>query len=89
MFQLKHHPQLRTQIYLKYHRNLQDYYYSSKHVIADNTLTGGYQSVGVDESAYAGIVIAGLEVVERGLSVLCVTTRLFDGCIMTAKIYTM
>ena len=43
-----------------------------KHIIAKNTLSGAGVGIGIDESAQFGIVITGLEVVERGLSVLCV-----------------
>ena len=48
-----------------------------KHVIAQDALAGGCVGVGVDESAQFGIIIAGLEVVERGLSVLGLTVRPF------------
>ena len=41
-----------------------------KHVIAEDALTGAGVGIGIDESAQFGIVITGLEVVERGLSVL-------------------
>lgn len=43
-----------------------------KHVIAEDVLTSGCVGVGVDEPGHVGIVISGLEIVERGLSVLCV-----------------
>ena len=45
-----------------------------KHVIAKYALAGGGVGVGVDESAQFGIVITGLEVVERGLSVVDIAT---------------
>ena len=48
-----------------------------KHVIAEDALASGCVGVGVDEPAYFGIVITGLEVVERGLSVLGLTVRSF------------
>ena len=41
-----------------------------KHVIAQQALTGGGESVGIDESAQLGIVITGLEIVEPGLDIL-------------------
>lgn len=44
-----------------------------KHIIAKDTLSSGSISIRVDESADFGIVIAGLEVVEPGLSVLGLT----------------
>ena len=44
-----------------------------KHVIAEDALTGAGVGISVDEPAYFGIVITGLEVVERGLSVLGLT----------------
>ena len=47
-----------------------------EHVISQNTLAGGGKSVGVDESAYFGVVITALEVVERGFSVLGLTAML-------------
>ena len=47
-----------------------------KHVIAQDALAGGNERIGVDESAQFGIVIPGLEVVERGLNVLGLSTRL-------------
>ena len=47
-----------------------------KHIIAKNTLSGAGVGIGIDESAQFGIVITGLEVVERGLSVLGLTTIL-------------
>ena len=43
----------------------------SKHVIAEDALTGGRVGICIDESTHLWIVITGLEVVERGLSVLC------------------
>ena len=49
----------------------------SKHVIAQAALTGRKQRVCVDESAQFRIVIAGLEIVERGLSVLGVAVGPF------------
>ena len=44
-----------------------------KHIIAEDALAGRNERIGIDEPAYFGIVITGLEVVERGLSVLVVT----------------
>ena len=44
-----------------------------RHVIAKYTLTSGNQCICIDESAQFGIIITGLEVVERGLSVLGLT----------------
>ena len=41
-----------------------------KHVIAQDALTSRNECISIDESAQLGIVITGLEVVERGLSVL-------------------
>ena len=42
----------------------------SKHVIAEDALTGGRVGICIDESTHLWIVITGLEVVERGLSVV-------------------
>ena len=44
-----------------------------KHVITQNALSSRNQGIRVEESAYAGVVITGLEIVERGLSVLELT----------------
>ena len=44
-----------------------------KHVIAEDALAGAGIGVGIDESAQFGIVIAGLEVVELGFSVVNIT----------------
>ena len=44
-----------------------------KHVIAQDTLTSGCIGVRVDESTHLRIVITGLEIVERGLTVVYVT----------------
>jgi hypothetical protein len=41
-----------------------------KHIIAQDALAGRNECVGIDESAQFGIVIAGLEIVERGFSVV-------------------
>jgi hypothetical protein len=41
-----------------------------KHVIAQDSLVGACVGIGINESAQVGIVIAGLEVVERSLSVV-------------------
>ena len=41
-----------------------------KHVIAQQALTGGGESVGIDESTDFRIVITGLEIVEPGLDIL-------------------
>ena len=41
-----------------------------KHIIAQNTLASAGVGIGIDESAQFGIVITGLEIVERGFSVL-------------------
>ena len=38
-----------------------------KHIAADNTLSSGYEGVGVDKSADLGIVITGLQVIEPGI----------------------
>ena len=40
-----------------------------KHVIAQQALAGGGEGVRIDESSEAGIVIAGLEVVQAGFGV--------------------
>ena len=40
-----------------------------KHIAADNSLTGRGVGVGVDEAAEFGIVVAGLEVIEPGVSI--------------------
>ena len=45
-----------------------------KHIIAEDTLACRGVGIGINESAQFGIVITGLEVVERGLSVLRLTT---------------
>ena len=45
----------------------------SKHVIAQNALSSGSISIGVEEAAQVGVVIPGLEVVETGFSVLRLT----------------
>jgi hypothetical protein len=44
-----------------------------KHVIAENTLAGGNEGIGVDESADCGVVITGLQVIEAGIIVIVVT----------------
>ena len=44
-----------------------------KHIVAQQSLAGGYKSIGVDESTDLGIVITGLEVVELGFSVVNIT----------------
>ena len=46
-----------------------------KHIIAEDALAGRNQCIGIDESADLRIVITGLEVVERGLSLLGLTAR--------------
>lgn len=38
-----------------------------KHVIAENTLAGGNEGIGVDEAADCGVVITGLQVIEPGI----------------------
>ena len=38
-----------------------------KHVIAENTLAGGNEGVGVDEAGDFGVVISGLQVIEPGI----------------------
>ena len=48
-----------------------------KHIIAQHALSGAGVGIGIDESAQLGIVITGLEIVERGLSVLGLTARQF------------
>ena len=45
-----------------------------KHIVAQQSLPRGYQCIGIDESAQFGIVITGLEIVERGLSVVYIAT---------------
>ena len=40
-----------------------------KHIIAQDALTGGSIRVCIDESAQFRIIITGLEIVERGLSI--------------------
>ena len=45
-----------------------------KHVIAQQALSGGGKGIGIDESAEAGIVIAGLEVVQAGFGVPDIAT---------------
>ena len=45
-----------------------------KHIVAQEALAGGGKDVGVDESAEAGIVIAGLEVVQTSFGVPDVAT---------------
>ena len=39
-----------------------------KHVIAENTLAGGNEGIGVEETAECGIVITALEVIETQLN---------------------
>ena len=39
-----------------------------EHIAADNALAGGGVGVGVQEAAQLGIVVAGLEVIEPGVS---------------------
>ena len=46
-----------------------------KHVITQNTLSGAGVGICIDESAQFGIIISGLEIVERGLSILGLTAR--------------
>ena len=41
-----------------------------KHIVAEDALTGGGEGICIEESAQLGIVITGLEVVERGLGVV-------------------
>ena len=41
-----------------------------KHIIAQDALAGGCVGIGIDETAHLGIVITGLEIVERGLGVV-------------------
>ena len=38
-----------------------------KHVIAQDTLSGGDEGIGINESADFGIVISALEIIESGL----------------------
>jgi hypothetical protein len=45
-----------------------------EHVIAQNALTSGGECICVDESAYAGVVVTALEVIEVGLLVVDVAT---------------
>ena len=56
---------------MKIHRIIQTV---GKHVIAQDALAGGGVGIGIDESAQFGIVVTGLEVVERGLGVLVLST---------------
>ena len=44
-----------------------------KHIIAQHALSGGGVGICIDESAQFGIVIAGLEVIEGGFSVVNIT----------------
>jgi len=48
-----------------------------KHITADDSLTGGGVGVGVDEAAQLGIVVAGLEVIEPGVSTVKCPIRPF------------
>ena len=41
-----------------------------KHIVAQDTLAGGDESVGVDKSAEVGIIITALEVIELGFLVV-------------------
>lgn len=45
-----------------------------KHIIAQQALAGGGEGIGIDESAEAGDVVAGLEVVQAGFNVLGLAT---------------
>ena len=44
-----------------------------KHIIAQDALTSRDKCIGIDESTQFGIVITGLEIVERGFSILGLT----------------
>ena len=56
---------------MKIHRIIQTV---GKHVIAQDALAGACIGVGIDESAQFGIIITGLEVVERGLGIVIIST---------------
>jgi hypothetical protein len=46
-----------------------------KHIIAQDALAGGGVGISIDEPSHLGIIITGLDVVERGPSVLRLTAR--------------
>ena len=46
-----------------------------KHVIAEEALAGRCEGVGIEKSAQFWIVISALEVVERGLGIIQLATR--------------
>ena len=50
-----------------------------KHIATQETLAGGCQFIGVDESANAGIVVTALQVVEPGFSGIAVTVLILTG----------
>jgi uncharacterized protein (DUF849 family) len=71
-----------------------------KHVIAQDALAGGGVGVGIDEPAQFGIIITGLEVVERSFGVLELVARpifsflspkksrrFFGGCCCLSSLY--
>ena len=41
-----------------------------EHVIAQNALPGGCKCVRIEESAYAGIIISALEIIQSGFDIL-------------------
>ena len=45
----------------------------SKHIVSQDALVGGRECVGIEESAYAGVVVPGLEVIEFGFAIVDVT----------------
>ena len=46
-----------------------------KHIVTQNTLTGGNKGIGVEESAEFGIIVPGLQVIEAAVSVVHLTPR--------------
>jgi hypothetical protein len=71
-----------------------------KHVIAQDALTGAGVGIGIDEPAQFGIIITGLEVVERSFGVLELVARpifsflspkksrrFFGGCCCLSSLY--
>jgi hypothetical protein len=41
-----------------------------EHIMSENALAGGSEDIGIDESAEFGVIIAGLQVIETGFSIL-------------------
>ena len=58
-----------------------------KHVIAQDTLSGGDEGIGINESADFGIVISALEIIESGLSVLILAVRPFRTVMHSRGVY--